>query len=275
MRKRWMSVIGMLMIAGLFLTPSPVQAAKWKWYLDLGMGYGDYSLSSSWEEVNGFIRDFNSWTRNTLGLDDFELEELENKGNVYSLGLKTQLASQWELGLDASYCSTKDVSEYKIRQVYLTEVDQETLSVGGDFTPSLVMANLMLYWKPFQFSIAPYVGAGLGYYMIDVGGDYYASRDVWSLVDPPFGWEHTVHQTLNESLSISNSSLGYVLAAGISGCLGRLRIGLEARYHQIPKLKGEVKVENEGFSSIPVDAEAFEIDSTRVLTTEAYLMLRF
>jgi len=275
MRKRWMSVIIiMLIIMGLFLAPSPVLAAKWKWYLDLGAGYGNYELSSSWGKVNEFIADFNSWTRNTFELNDFKLEELENKGNVYSLGLKTQLASQWELGLDASYCGAKDVSEYKIRQVYLTEVDQETLSVGGDFTPSLVMANLILYWRPFHFSIAPYIGAGLGYYMVDAGGDYYVSRDVYTLVDPPFGWEHTVHQTLNESLPISDSSLGYVLAAGISGCLGRLRIGLEARYHQVPKLKGEVEVENEGFSSVPVEPESFEIDPSE-LTTEAYLMLRF
>lgn len=265
-----LSVLSLVMVFLLLLSSNSATARIWR--LNLGVGYGTYSPSLG--KINEFIGSFNSWTKNTFGLSDFELEELESEGNIYSFGLKTELGSRWEVGLDINYWSTPGVSEHEIRQVYLNEIDQETLSVCGQFVPSITMWNLTLYRKLMKSKLSPFLGAGIGYYTTDISGDYDVQRDVWTLVDPPFGWEHTLHQTLVESLAMSSSSLGYVLAAGIDGSLGRLRIGLEARYHHVPKLKGEFEVENEGFSSLPVERSPFKIDPSG-MSYGLYLMLHF
>jgi len=246
MRKRWLGV--MLVVVSLFLVPSPVLAGRRG--LDIGGGYGSYNPTL--EKVNGFIHDFNSWTQNLFYLSDFELGTLEGS-NLLSISFRRKIDPRWEIGLDANYWKARGVSESASKVVRIEGVGAWELSASGNFSASIIFVDCMVYRKFISKSNwVPYVSAGIGYYGLNINGDYQARIN--------FFGPNPHSEYFRESFSIL-PTVGCVLGGGISGFYGEhLRIDLELKYHLVPKAKGRTDVYDEGFYLLPVESGSFEED---------------
>lgn len=258
----------LLSLMVVVLLVGAASAARWR--LNLGVGYGTYSPSLG--KINEFIRECNSWTENTFGLTNFEMEEMEETASVYSLNNRTEIGPFWEVGLDLNYWQAKEISLDKELTIPLEGGAEKTINVYGDFSARIAFADLIVYRKFSKSKLSPFVGVGIGYYGADIWGDYSA----WgSTYIPPWDWEY---RDVYEGFSVSDSSVGYVLTAGaVWTPIEHLRISLEAKYHWVPELKGEFAEEdvyNEGFSSLPMEPKPFKLDLSG-LTTGITLMLRF
>lgn len=268
MRRR-IVLSGVLSLLMVVLLANPTLAARWR--LNLGGGYGSYSPSLG--KINELIRDCNSWAEDTFGLTDFEMEEMKLTGPLYSLNTRTEIGPRWEVGLDLNYWQAKEVSLDKDLTIPLG-AGEKTICVYGDFSARIAFADLILYRKFSQSKLAPFVGVGLGYYGVEWSADYNAYEYTYI---PPWDWDYRV---LYESFLVSDSKMGYVLTAGaVWTPVEHIRMSLEARYHLVPEFKGEfgeedVYVDNEGFPSLPMKPEPFELDLSG-LTVGINLMLRF
>ena len=257
MRKRWMRVIGVLMLimVGSFLTASPALADKW--HLDLEGGYGRYSLS--WGKPNEFIRSFNSWLKDTCGVSDFEIEEMQENATLYSLGSKLTLPdplSRLQIGLDLNYREARETYVDEYLTVPLEGGAERSVRVLTYLSDGVVFGDLILYYKfGSRLGLVPFIGAGPGYYATAVYGNYRVEEETYT---PPEDWEF---RYLSERFSATGFSSGYVLAAGVESSGEYIRLRLEARYHQISKIEARFEnVENEGFPSLPFEPESSEVD---------------
>ena len=259
-----LAVLLMLSLMMTVLLAGAASAARWR--LNLGVGYGTYSPSLG--KINQLIQDCNSWAENTFGLTDFGMEEMKLTGPIYSLNSRTEIGPRWEVGLDLNYWQAKEISLDKDLTIPLG-AGEKTIWLYGDFSGRVAFADFIVYRKFSGAKLAPFVGVGLGYYGVDVWGDYSAWEYTYV---PPWSWEY---RDVYESFSVSGSETGYVLAAGaVWTPLEHLRLALEVRYHIVPELTGEFEVYNEGFDSLPMETEPFELDFSGP-TIGVNLMLRF
>lgn len=249
---------------------SPALAIRWR--LNVGVGYGSYSPPLG--KINEFIQDCNSWAENTFGLTDFGMEEMKLTGPIYTLNSRTEIGPLWEVGLDLNYWQAKEISLDK-DLTFPLGAGEETIIVYGHFSARIAFADLVVYRKlvgKSKSKLFPFVGAGIGYYGVDIWGDYSAYDYAYI---PPWDWES---RNVYETFSVTDSSIGYLLTTGaLWSPLEHLRISLEARHHWVPKLTGEFAEEdvyNEGFSSLPMEPEKFKIDLSG-MSYSLYLMLRF
>jgi len=263
MKKWWIE--GLLIVTFLFLA-NPVLAARW--HINLGGEYGIYNLSLG--EINEFNQGFESWTKE-MGID-FEIGDLKNAGSVYSICGRLETSSRWEIGVDLNYRLIDQISESKYVTIPLQD-GEKSIDLSYDLYGGIGFVDLIDYYKfnPGK-RFSPFIGAGVGNYFVFIDGDYCINEETFT---PPWHYEY---KYLDESFSVSDSALGYILAAGIDYMVVKsvfdIRIGLEARYHWVPKVKGEFCVDNEGFSSLPVDPEPFEIDPSG-LSTRIWIVARF
>lgn len=229
-------------------------------------GYGKYNLS--WEELNEFIRSFNSWNQ-SLGLTDYAMRELEEEIIIYSIGSAWELSPNWGIEWVTSLVNPTKTSESKEKTIPLEGGGRRSIKAEGEVEYSMVLTDLTGYYffRP-DSKIRPFIKAGLTYWAGAINAWHYTFEEDFN---PPWDYEY---KQLDKGFSVSDFRLGYILGAGLDGSLGkRIRMGLDLRYQWIPKMECEVDTYNEGFSS-PTVSSPIKIDTSGWIG-RIYLMIRF
>jgi len=246
--------IGMLLL--LLCINTALAAEVTRWHINLGMGYGNYSVSLG--EPNEFIQQFNEWTGEVLGID-LGMGKIKDSSPLHSLDWRIDLSPRWRIGAEFNYLPVSDISEFKWAEISLPGGGWKSTNVEADVDAKMGFGDFILYYnfKPGA-RLTPFAGAGIGYYLLDLDGDYLVWEQTYT---PPWDYEY---RSLSESFSISDGGLGYVLVGGINCRILEwhfdIDLSLQARYNFAPKLKGELTAENEGFPSLPVAPELFEVN---------------
>ena len=254
-RRFVLMAIGMLLL--VLCINTALSAEVMRWHINLGTGYGIEHFS--FEKPNEFIRELNKWTLNVSRID-LNLEPIGDSFTSYSIDWRVDLNPRWRIGLDLNYLPIKEVTGNGEIYNELPDNGWHSVSVDTDIKTNLGIANLVFYYNlnPGK-RFTPFLSAGLGYYFLKLDGSYHFFEDTFT---PPEDYEY---KTLSESVSISDSDIGYALGAGINWRVLKwhfdVDIALSANYNFAPKLNGEAMVEeNEGFSSLPVTLGPFTVD---------------
>lgn len=261
-------LILLIMVVIVALVANPAVAKCSRWHLNQGGSYGIYDFS--WGEINELNQAFESWTKQ-IGIDEFEIDTLDDNPLLFSFGQKVEVTPRWEIGLDLSILGTNSISESAEKEVPLSGGGYKFTSVDYTFTPVLAIGDLIVYYK-CEGRLSPFLGVGIGYCAVNIQGDYNVCQETFT---PPYGYSF---KSLDESFSISENKSGWVLSAGLNWMVMKsvfdVRTGLEVRYHQFPKMEGQFEIENEGFSSFPVEPQPFRLELSG-FEYRIYTMVRF
>ncbi len=259
MKKRWLAIVIILILIASLAGP----ALAGRWHLSLTGGYGNYPLN--WE-TNEFIKRFNAWTGDTLGISDFRIGQLEKERPLYSAGLKLESpSSRWELGLDLNYRGLEMYEEQKSMTI-LEGGTEKFIWAYGSIVGGMAFADLMLYHKFTPRGLRPFIGFGITYCAAAVQGYYNAFEETLNSYE---------QKSLYQSFEAIDFLWGQVLAIGIEWKSVNGRIGVEARYHRIPPIQGEIEIENDGFSTVPIEPRPFEVNVGGEWDTHVYLVFYF
>lgn len=241
MRKRW---LGVMLVIVLLLLVNPVLA---KWYTDVGVGKYSFSL----REPNGFIKSFNTWLKDTCGVN-FEAEEMAESTTLYSLGSGVEFPNGWKIGLDLGYRAARESYTDKLMSVPLEGKAEKLVRVKTYSFNGGVFGDLMFSYRfvSSKSGLVPYIGTGLGWYATVLYGEYLVEE-----YTPALG------RSFSGSFSATGLSLAHVIVVGVESSGEKSRIRLEAKYHQVGRVGGEFGyLENDGFATLPFKPDPFSVN---------------
>lgn len=242
MKRRWIGVLmGTVLIA--LLLGNPV-LAFYRWHVNDGIGYGSQGVS--WGKINEFNQAFESFTRDVVGIEDFEIGELKESSPVYFISRRIEISPNWEIGLSLSGLLGDFISEFGEKSISLPGGGEKTTRAAYDLIAGMVSANLTGCYKFNLWErVSPFIQGGIGGYSLNVMGNYLVQETTYT---PPWDYQS---RYLQESLLLSGTGVGYTLGAGLDWMAVKsvfdVRVRVELGYHWIPEMTGEVYADSEGF----------------------------
>ena len=246
-----------ILVAVLLATGTISSSAFQRWHINLGGAYGIENFSL--DKPNEFIREFNKWTLNVSG-SDLGMEPIGDNFTSYSVDCRVDLNPRWRVGTNFSYVPIRERYGNICSYNDLPDGGWSSLSVDAEMRINLAIAGSVFYYNlnPGR-RFTPFINAGVNSYHLELNGNYYLWEDTFTSSGD---WDY---KTLSETISVSDSGVGYTVGAGVNWRVlvwhFDLDVGLGANYNFAPKLNGTVTVdENKGFSSPPVPPGPFTID---------------
>jgi len=269
MKKRLICGLMGIVLAALLLG-TPV-LAFYRWHVNDGVGYGIYNLS--WGKIQEFNQAFESFTQD-IGIEDFEIEGLDDRSPVISLYRKIEVSPHLEIELSLNGLLEGLIRESEEKDTPLPGGGERWVYASYNLLAGMAFGNLSAFYKfNREKRLSPYIGAGVGGYFVNVTGSYSYSEQTFT---PPSNYQY---RYLQEDFSLSDTLVGYTLAAGCDWMVIKsvfdVQVGLRAAYHRLSETTGQFDYTGiEGFSEFPVEPVPFKINPSG-LQYGVHMFVRF